>query len=47
MKILMTKEDTSLRMVSILQKNNYSIEGMGNSGDTLSCNIICELHVSI
>lgn len=38
MKILITEDDTSLRkvLVSILQKNNYSVEAVDNGGDALS-----------
>lgn len=39
MKILIAEDDTSLRkvLVSILQKNNYSVEAVDNGGDALSC----------
>ncbi len=38
MKILIAEDDTSLRkvLVSILQKNNYSVEAVDNGGDALS-----------
>lgn len=38
MKILIAEDDTSLRKVllSILQKNNYSVEAVDNGGDALS-----------
>lgn len=38
MKILIAEDDTSLRkvLVSILQKNNYSVEAVDNGGDALT-----------
>ena len=38
MKILIAEDDTSLRkvLVSILQKNNYSVEAVDNGGDALA-----------
>ena len=38
MKILIAEDDTSLRkvLVSIMQKNNYSVEAVDNGGDALS-----------
>ncbi|MGN0690381.1 MAG: response regulator transcription factor [Oscillospiraceae bacterium] len=41
MKILVAEDDTSLRrvLVSILQKNNYSVEAVDNGGDAL--NYLC------
>lgn len=41
MKILIAEDDTSLRraLISILQKNNYSVEAVDNGGDAL--NYLC------
>ena len=39
MKILIAEDDASLRrvLVSILQKNNYSVDAVDNGGDALDC----------